>query len=85
MDITAEFDYMRSFVGEADFELDDLPLKQLRALWTAFCLHNNLDADTAIYDLYLSTLWEALLENGTGGSSSDDFEEFDSHMAKYLV
>lgn len=85
MNITTEFEYMRSFITEADFELDDLPLKQLRALWTAFCLHNNLDADTGIYDLHLRKLWEALLENGTGGFASEDFDEFDRSMAKYLV
>ena len=40
MDILTEFEYMRSFIAEANFELDNLPLKQLQALWTAFCLHS---------------------------------------------
>lgn len=85
MDITTEFEFMRSFIVGADFELDNLLLKQLRALWTAFCFHNRLDVDTATYDLYLRKLWETLLENGTGGFASDDFDEFDRRMAKYLV
>lgn len=85
MDINTEFAYMRSFIVGADFELDNLPLKQLRALWTAFCFHNGLDVDSNIYDVYLRQLWEALLVNGTGGFAPDDFDQFDLRMAKYLT
>lgn len=85
MDILTEFEYMRSFIAEANFELDNLPLKQLQALWTAFCLHSDLDVDTHIYDFYISKLWEALLENGTGGFAQEDFPEFDRRMGEHLA
>lgn len=84
MDIAVEFDYMRGFIDGADF-FDEIPLKQLWVLWTAFCFHNNLDADTGVYDSYLRELWEALLHNSTSGFEPDDFEQFDIDMAKYLI
>lgn len=42
---TAEFGYMKAFIIEGDFT-DDAYRSQLRALWTAYCLHHNLDVDT---------------------------------------
>ena len=45
MDRNAEFNYMLAFVVESSFE-NELSRDQLRCLWTAYCFHNNLDADT---------------------------------------
>lgn len=85
MNISTEFDYMRGFIGGADFGIGNISFTRLRALWTAFCLHNNLDVDTYTYDRYLAMLWKSLLENGTGGFGLDSFDEFNSHMAEYLI
>lgn len=45
MDRNAEFNYMLAFAVESSFE-NELSRDQLRCLWTAYCFHNNLDADT---------------------------------------
>lgn len=53
MDRNAEFNYMLAFVVESSFE-NELSRDQLRCLWTAYCFHNNLDADTYEYESPLS-------------------------------
>lgn len=52
---TAEFGYMKAFIVEGDFS-DERYRAQLRALWTAYCLHHNLDVDTTEYDADLNGL-----------------------------
>ncbi|MCX4256449.1 MAG: hypothetical protein OSJ54_05930 [Oscillospiraceae bacterium] len=56
---------------------------QLRALWTAFCIHENLDVDTNSYDNALNEVWCALTTNNVKPFS--DFNTFDRFMCKYLV
>ena len=46
---TAEFGYMKAFIIEGDFT-EDVYRTQLLALWTAYCLHQNLVVDTMGYD-----------------------------------
>lgn len=54
-------------------------------LWTAYCLHHDLDADTSGYDNDLIELWIILSESGDGTSEWADFNEFDNFMCRYLV
>ena len=58
---TAEFGYMKAFIVEGDFS-DERYRAQLRALWTAYCLHHNLDVDTTEYDADLNGLWCKIIE-----------------------
>lgn len=60
---TAEFGYMKAFIVEGDFS-DERYRAQLRALWTPYCLHHNLDVDTAGYDADLNGLWCKIIEVG---------------------
>lgn len=55
---TAEFEFMRSYVAESCFD-DAICRDRLRMLWTAYCLHHDLDVDTAGYDNDLLELWSA--------------------------
>lgn len=77
-------EYIKDFAQEAFFE-NEVCRDQLRSLWTAYCLHNNLAVDTSTYD---SDLWElfgvvSLAEEETAEWS--DFDSFDNFMCAYLV
>lgn len=74
---TAEFGYMKAFIVEGDF-MDENYRSQLRALWTAYCLHHNLDVDTAVYDAELMELWLKITEVGKAQDwyCVEDFENF---------
>lgn len=80
MDKKAELDYIIEF---ARTYADDLDVKivreQLRALWTAYCLHHRLDCDTGPYDSDISNVWFASVEpSASAFDDSDDFHSFDS-------
>lgn len=74
---TAEFGYMKAFIVEGDFS-DERYRAQLRALWTAYCLHHNLDVGTTEYDADLNGLWCKIIEVGQVDNwySLDHFENF---------
>lgn len=84
-----EFEYLLSFIKEAYFDTQ-IARWQLRSLWTAFCLHNNIDCDTARYDNHLIVVWEAMLENETNPWSTSkvpgvpDYVAFDLYMGEEL-
>ena len=84
IDITAEFEFLTGYVAESCFD-EEIFRDLLRMLWTAFCLHHGLDADTHVYDWYLSELWKRLQETGDGTSEWADFNEFENFMCKDLV
>ena len=84
IDITAEFGFLTSYAVESCFD-EEICRDWLRMLWTAFCLHHNLDADTHVYDCYLSELWKRLQGTGDGTSEWADFDDFERFMCKYLV
>ena len=77
-----EFDYLCGFAKEADFECEALPAEQLRALWTAYCFHTNLDIDTFECDTALRKVWEVLKDKES--CCWDNFDEFDHYMADGL-
>lgn len=79
----SELDYMKKFIEQSDFT-EGRCRDWLRALWTTYCLHYNLDVDTAEYDSDLSDLWYSMEEgrNTAGWSSPEAFSDF---MCEYLV
>lgn len=77
-------DYMAAFVAEAFFD-SEIECDQLRALWTAYCLHYNLDVDTAEYDQELRKLWKEVADTENDTAYWGDFESFGNFIAKYLV
>ena len=58
---------------------------QLVALWTAYCMHNDLDVDTAMYDAVLKDLFNALSDEQKAELHCVRLPEFDSMMAQWLV
>lgn len=79
-----EYNYLLKFAAGADFEVGELAEKQLRALWTAFCFHENLDVDTAEYDAKLQALYQQLPGDRTS-CSWYDYEGFGRYMCELLV
>lgn len=80
----AEFEFLRAFIAENGFDAD-VCRDQLQMLWTAYCLHHDLDVDTAGYDNDLLALWNRLEETGDGTSEWEDYDDFDKFMCVYLV
>lgn len=83
----AELKYLEAFAYQSDFE-EELARKQLRALWTAYCFHHDLDVDTANYDSDLLGLWSCInktVDAVAGESDWSCYGRFDSYMCAYLV
>lgn len=84
MERNAELKFMVSFATQSCFD-EDICRDLFRMLWTAYCLHYNLDVDTASYDSDLRELWEAVAADEEGTSDWSDFDSFGSFMCRYLV
>ena len=56
---------------------------QLRALWTSFCIHRELEVDTNLYDAEIAELWNTIVLAGVP-AEGPEFENFDAFMAEYL-
>lgn len=84
LDEDSEFGYLLKFASGADFEVGEMAEKQLRALWTAFCFHENLDVGTAEYDAKLQTLYQQLPGDRTS-CSWYGYESFGCYMCKLLI
>lgn len=69
-----ELGFIIDFVRENDFGYD-VELKQLRSLWTAYCLHNNLECDTAQYDNDIKKIW-FFMERNTNRPFGDIEEDY---------
>lgn len=61
MNEKSEWQFLIDYVKDdtTDFGLDSCR-NQLLALWTVYCMHNDLDVDTAMYDAVLLDLFNAL-------------------------
>ena len=79
-----EYNYLLKFTAGADFETGDLAEKQLRALWTAYCFHEDMNVDTTEYDAKLLTLYQQL-PGKRDSCSWYDFEGFGRYMCEFLV
>lgn len=49
----AEMKYLKEFIRQSCFD-EETSRDQLRCLWTAYCLHHGLDADTSGYEMTCS-------------------------------
>lgn len=78
-----ELSWINSFASEGFFN-DGTSANQLRALWTAYCLHHSLNTDTKDYDDDLRAIWQALQANGGALPYWDDYESFDNFMTNHL-
>ena len=79
----AEYKFLLSYAGQSCFD-DDECRDCLQILWTAYCLHHNLDVDTDQYDNDLLNLWNKMEDAGNTGEWAD-YNDFDNHMCSYLV
>lgn len=82
------------FAKEEDFgegnicQSHELCRKQLRSLWTAYCICNHYEVDTGTYDSDIAKVWDAVIENRKVLGSEDifdDFDCFDEFMCEELV
>ncbi len=80
----AELEYLQEFVRQCCFD-EELGRDQLRCLWTAYCLHHGLDADTSGYDNDLMELWNATAEDEPETADWSDYDSFDNFMCRFLV
>ena len=80
----AEMKYLKEFVRQGCFDVDIIR-DQLRCLWTAYCLHHGLDADTSGYDNDLKDLWNATAEDEPETADCSDYDSFDNFMCRFLV
>lgn len=83
-DKTAEFGFITAYAAENGLDAE-ICRDQLRMLWTAFCLHHDLNVDTYAYDRYLFELWQEMQKAGDGTSEWADADEFENFMCAYLV
>lgn len=63
MENKLDFNFLVGFVSEAEpGEWENITCcNQLKALWTAYCIIESMDVDTARYDKELEQLWEAVI------------------------
>ena len=80
----AEMKYLKEFIRQSCFD-EETSRDQFRCLWTAYCLHHRLDADTSGYDNDLLELWNTAAEDEPETADWSDFDSFDNFMCKYLV
>lgn len=72
---------------EADWE-NIVSCNQLKAIWTAYCIVENMDVDTSRYDNELERLWEAVISTMEIVGNRHifaDFVCFGSFMCEDLV
>lgn len=79
-----ELEYMKKFAQESYFD-DELSRDQLRSLWTAYCLHNDLIVDTYTYDNDIMELWSIVSLGEEDTAEWSDFDSFDNFMCAHLV
>lgn len=81
----SEFDFMVNSLKEMYFTTA-VGFSQLLSLWTAFCLHHDLEVDTSEYDKLIGELWR-IIESG-GYSKTvvwKNREGFEMYMCRCLV
>ena len=77
----AEFSYILEFAGAAEFDgIHGILMRQLRALWSAYCLRHSLDVDTRQYNDDLTMLWEVVKGNPGSEYMSEQSDNFEHYM-----
>lgn len=62
--------------------------RQLRSLWTAYCITNDYNVDTLQYDVSLSAVWvtiDKIADIGKSQHTFADYDKFDDYMCADLV
>lgn len=86
MDEKSEWKFLMGFVkDDTVYFHNETCRNQFMALWTAYCLHNDLTVDTAMYDAVLMDLFNALSDEQKAELRCPYFSEFDSMMCQWLV
>jgi hypothetical protein len=80
----AEMGQMKAFTMDACFDVE-ICRDQLRCLWTAYCIHHDLEADTSRYDSSMKELWDAISQDEACTADWDGYDSFYCYLAKYLV
>lgn len=57
-----EFEFILDFAKKMDFYFQ-AARQQLRSLWTAYCLHNDMECDTKDYDNDIRTIYNVVSKN----------------------
>lgn len=81
---SAELNYMCQFVAGYGID-DEVSRNQLRTLWTAYCLHQDVNVGTGQYDSTLWEIWRVVQKNLSAESKWSVFDVFNDFMAEYLV
>ena len=81
-----EWQFLIDYVKDdtTDFGLDSCR-NQLLALWTVYCMHNDLDVDTAMYDAVLLDLFNALSLEQRRELCRNYYPKFDDVMGVWLA
>lgn len=85
-----EMGFMLKFAREEDFFFE-VTRKQLRSLWTAYCIRHDYECDTKPYDDDLRWIWQALQENKSCPWHDDEedqtigFDLFDNYMCEEVI
>lgn len=86
MNEKSEWQFLIDYVKDdtTDFGLDSCR-NQLLALWTVYCMHNDLDVDTAMYDAVLLDLFNALSFEQRRELCRNYYPKFDDVMGVWLA
>lgn len=82
--LKAELRFILEFARERDF-FEEVERRQLRALWSAYCLRHNRCCDTRPYDEELLELWNEINKNAdavAGDADWSSYERFDLYMGQ---
>ena len=79
-----ELSYILHFARESEFD-NELICQQIRCLWTAYCLHNNLDPDTAAFDKDLSLVWNVISDTEDDTAYWNNLDSFSNYLCAELV
>lgn len=85
----SEMSFMLAFARNEDFGYE-VTRKQLRSLWTAYCIRHDLEPDTASYDNDLRWIWSAVEENTSCPWHDDEdgivgYWLFDNYMCEEVL
>lgn len=85
-DEQSEWQFIIDYVKDSTTDFCNATCRsQLMALWTAYCMHNDLCVDTKMYDATLFDLWLAVSLERRRALRIFRFSEFDSWMSQRLV
>jgi len=87
-----EMGFMLKFAREEDFAFE-VTRKQLRSLWTAYCIRHDYECDTQQYDDDLFWIWRAVRDNDScpwndveeDGTISYGYADFSNYMCEEVI